>query len=35
MVNDQLVGSVAVIHDISEIKRLTEELDKAKQIIRI
>lgn len=33
-VNDQLVGSVAVIHDISEIKRLTEELDKAKQIIR-
>ncbi len=34
MVNDQLVGSVAVIHDISEIKRLTEELDKAKQIIR-
>jgi PAS domain S-box-containing protein len=34
MVNDQLVGSVAVIHDISEIKRLTEELDKAQQIIR-
>lgn len=34
MVNDQLKGSVAVIHDVSEIKRLTEELDKAKQIIR-
>ncbi|MTI94868.1 MAG: sigma-54-dependent transcriptional regulator [Firmicutes bacterium] len=34
IVNDQLKGSVAVIHDISEIKRLTEELDKAKQIIR-
>lgn len=34
MVNDELKGSVAVIHDISEIKRLTEELDKAKQIIR-
>lgn len=34
IVNDQLKGSVAVIHDISDIKRLTEELDKAKQIIR-
>jgi PAS domain S-box-containing protein len=34
LVNDQLKGSVAVIHDISDIKRLTEELDKAKQIIR-
>lgn len=34
MVNEELKGSVAVIHDISEIKRLTEELDKAKQIIR-
>lgn len=34
MVNDELKGSVAVIHDISEIKRLTEELDKAQQIIR-
>ena len=34
LVNDELMGSVAVIHDISDIKRLTEELDKAKQIIR-
>ncbi|HBI56078.1 MAG TPA: sigma-54-dependent Fis family transcriptional regulator [Firmicutes bacterium] len=34
LVNDELKGSVAVIHDISEIKRLNEELDKAKQIIR-
>jgi PAS domain S-box-containing protein len=34
IVNDELKGSVAVIHDISEIKRLNEELDKAKQIIR-
>lgn len=34
IVNGQLKGSVAVIHDVSEIKRLTEELDKAKQIIR-
>src|SRR5690554_5967967 len=34
IVNGELKGSVAVIHDISDIKRLTEELDKAKQIIR-
>lgn len=34
IVSDKLKGSVAVIHDISEIKRLTDELDKAKQIIR-
>jgi PAS domain S-box-containing protein len=34
IVNNQLKGSVAVIHDVSDIKRLTEELDKAKQIIR-
>ncbi len=34
IVAGQLRGSVAVIHDISEIKRLTEELDTAKHIIR-
>ncbi|WP_353892357.1 sigma-54-dependent Fis family transcriptional regulator [Proteinivorax hydrogeniformans] len=34
IVNDELKGSVAVIHDISEIKRLNYELDKAKRIIR-
>lgn len=30
----ELKGSVAVAHDVSEIKKLTEELDQAKQIIR-
>ncbi|QNO16175.1 sigma-54-dependent transcriptional regulator [Alkalicella caledoniensis] len=34
IVDDKLKGSVAVIHDISELKRLNEELDKAKRIIR-
>jgi len=34
IINDQLKGSVAVIHDITEIKRLTNELDQAKSIIR-
>lgn len=34
VVNGELRGSVAVIHDISEIKRLNHELDQAKQIIR-
>jgi PAS domain S-box-containing protein len=34
VINDQLKGSVAVIHDITEIKRLTNELDQAKSIIR-
>ncbi len=34
IVNDKLKGSVAVIHDISEIKRLNDELEKAKRIIR-
>lgn len=34
IVDDKLKGSVAVIHDISEMKRLNEELDKAKRIIR-
>jgi len=34
IVNGELRGSVAVIHDISEIKRLHHELDQAKQIIR-
>jgi len=34
IVNGELRGSVAVIHDISEIKRLNYELDQAKQIIR-
>ncbi|KYO67793.1 sigma-54 interaction domain-containing protein [Thermovenabulum gondwanense] len=34
IVNDQLKGSVAVIHDVSEIKRLTEELDLTKRKLR-
>jgi len=34
IVDDELRGSVAVLHDITEIKRLTHELDQAKQIIR-
>ncbi len=34
IVDDKLKGSVAVIHDTSEIRRLTEELDRAKRIIR-
>lgn len=34
LVNGKIRGSVAVIHDISEIKRLNKELDQAKQIIR-
>lgn len=34
IVDDKLKGSVAVIHDISEMKKLNEELDKAKRIIR-
>lgn len=33
-INNQLKGSVAVIHDVTEIKRLTRELDQAKSIIR-
>ena len=34
IVNEALRGSVAVIHDLSEINRLLGELDQAKQIIR-
>ena len=34
IVDGELRGSVGVIHDISEIKKLTEELNQAKQIIR-
>lgn len=34
IVNGDLRGSVAVIHDLSEIKRLTQELDKTKQMLR-
>jgi PAS domain S-box-containing protein len=34
IVDGELKGSVAVAHDVSEIKKLTEELDQAKQIIR-
>lgn len=34
LVEGQIRGSVAVIHDMSEIKRLNRELDQAKQIIR-
>ncbi len=34
IVDGQLRGSVGVVHDISEIKKLTDELNQAKQIIR-
>lgn len=34
IVDGELRGSVAVLHDITEIKRLTHELNQAKQIIR-
>jgi len=34
LVDGELKGSVGVIHDISELKRLTEELEKAQRIIR-
>jgi PAS domain S-box-containing protein len=33
-VNEELRGSVGVIHDVSEIKHLTEELDKAHTLLR-
>lgn len=34
MVEGELVGSVGIIQDISEIKRLSDELDEAKKLIR-
>ncbi len=34
VVDDQVVGSVAVIRDLTDIRKLTTELDRAKQIIR-
>ncbi|MDI3257319.1 MAG: sigma-54-dependent Fis family transcriptional regulator [Kyrpidia sp.] len=34
VVDGELKGSVGVIHDISEIQKLTEELDRAKRLIR-
>lgn len=34
LVEGKLKGSVGVIHDVSEIKKLNEELDKAKKLIR-
>ncbi|RDI41208.1 sigma-54 interaction domain-containing protein [Falsibacillus pallidus] len=34
IVNGKLKGSVGVIHDVSEIQSLTNELDRARQIIR-
>ncbi|MED1782563.1 sigma 54-interacting transcriptional regulator [Brevibacillus fortis] len=34
LVDGELKGSVGVIHDVSEFKRLTEELEKARRIIR-
>lgn len=34
MVDGQLKGSVGVIHDISEIKKLTDELNQARRMIR-
>ncbi|PLT34769.1 sigma-54-dependent Fis family transcriptional regulator [Bacillus sp. V5-8f] len=34
IVDNRLKGSVGVIHDVSEIRRLTKELDRARQIIR-
>jgi len=33
-VDGELKGSVGIVHDISEIKKLTEELQQAKQLIR-
>ncbi|UOF89913.1 sigma-54-dependent Fis family transcriptional regulator [Fodinisporobacter ferrooxydans] len=33
-VKGQLKGSVGILHDISEMKKLSEELEKAKQLIR-
>lgn len=34
MVNEQLKGSVAVIHDVSEIQKLTEELEDVRRMMR-
>lgn len=34
IVDSRLKGSVGVIHDVSEIKKLTEELDQARRMIR-
>jgi len=34
MVDGELKGSIGIIHDMSEIKKLNEELEKARQIIR-
>ncbi|MCL6634328.1 MAG: sigma-54-dependent Fis family transcriptional regulator [Peptococcaceae bacterium] len=34
LVNGKLKGSVAVIHDVSEIRRLSEELERARRLIR-
>ncbi|MCF8563653.1 sigma-54-dependent Fis family transcriptional regulator [Alicyclobacillus tolerans] len=34
LVNNELRGSVGVIHDISEIQRLTKELDQANKLLR-
>jgi len=34
LVDGRLKGSVGIIHDMSEIKKLTEELEKARRIIR-
>ena len=34
IVEGKLKGSVAVIHDVSEIRRLSEELDRARRLIR-
>lgn len=34
IVDGQLQGSVGVVHDISELRRLSDELDKAKKLIR-
>ncbi len=34
IVDQKVVGSVAVIHDLTDVRHLTKELDQAKQIIR-
>ena len=34
IVDDQLKGSVGVVHDVSEIKRLSDELERMKRIVR-
>jgi division protein CdvB (Snf7/Vps24/ESCRT-III family) len=34
LINGDLKGSVGVIHDISEIRRLMDELERARRLVR-